>query len=176
MNNPHHCASDSKEYDGTPLTNSDADCSCVDETLLRPNHYVVISAKGSVTTVGSVTSDFDVVICDEFGDDITSCYKINKQGAGTLTVEPRKITITAGSARKAYDGTPLTCNEIEYDSSQLVEGHVIAKYVVAGSLTEVGRRDNIVESVLIMDQFGNDVTKNYSCDFKVGKLSVSSSR
>jgi len=53
---------------------------------------------------------------------------------------------------------------------------VIAKYVVAGSLTEVGRRDNIVESVLIMDQFGNDVTKNYSCDFKVGKLSVSSSR
>ena len=71
-----------------------------------------------------------------------------------------------------YDGTPLTCSEYVIESGELAEGHTISLITMSGSQTEIGRSENIITYVLIVDQEQKDVTSNYSLDFKPGTLKV----
>ena len=104
---------------------------------------------------------------------MTQFYKINAD-YGVLEVTPRSIVVTAGSAEKAYDGAPLTNRSYyirsEYDTA-LAHGHRAA-VTVTGSQTNVGRCDNVVSSIVIFDENGNDVTGNYSIGYRTGTLIV----
>jgi hypothetical protein len=81
-----------------------------------------------------------------------------------------EITLKAGDAEKKYDGTELICNEIELVDGELVSGHKINFFVVTGTQTAVGRSENSIQKVLICDQSGNDVTKNYAIKYENGRL------
>ena len=59
---------------------------------------------------------------------------------GTLTVNKSIITVTTGSATKAYDGTPLTCDEYSIEG-KMAPGESI-EIKVTGSQTEVGSSPN----------------------------------
>ena len=142
-------------FDGVPLTCGE----CSHTGTLLPGHTVsVLRATGEQYLAGSSSNTFEIVILDEQGEDVTDTYKINAQ-YGTLTVQARQITVTAGSAEKIYDGAPLTCREYEL-SGELAEGHTVV-VTLRGSQTGIGRCENLVESVVIYDRDGNDVTDGY---------------
>ena len=66
-------------------------------------------------------------------------YTVTTGGAGTLTVNPAELTVTTGSASKAYDGTPLTSSEASLEG--LVNGEK-ATAVATGTITEIGTTRN----------------------------------
>ena len=94
---------------------------------------------------------------------------------GVLKINPiteNTITITANSASKTYDGTPLTDNGIAYTEGVLVKGDVLTA-VVEGSQTDAGSSVNTVTSYKVM-RGDKDVTGNYTFGESVmGTLTVS---
>ena len=90
------------------------------------------------------------------------------KGSGCLHSErPRRKDAT-----KTYDGTPLTCSEYTIVEGALLNGHTIVNYEITGSQTEIGRSDHIISKIQIQDEFGNDVTANYSIVLLPGRLTV----
>lgn len=170
-----------KVYDGTPVTLTEGEVLLVDAdtpdgNLPEDRYYVVVPSDGSAS-VGSGTLSFDVRIMrrDSNGDvDVTEFYYIRKVYAH-YTISPREITLKAADARKVYDGTPLTANAIEIAGGSLAEGDYIAEYTVDGSITRVGRADNVITSVVIRNADGEDVTHNYAIKTLVGSLRVTNS-
>ena len=60
--------------------------------------------------------------------------------SGSLTVTPRKIVLTSGSAQKEYDGNPLICGNVTVNGTFAPnEG---AEWNVTGSRTNVGSSEN----------------------------------
>ena len=160
-----------KEYDGTVLEGDVSGVTLIGDNL--PLGYTWQATTNTVKTknVGSCQNTFKIILFNENGEDVTDMYKITRR-YGTLEITPRSITVTAGSATASYTGEPLVCNDIFITSGELVEGEYIFDYVVEGSQTDRGRSDNIVKSITIYDQKGNDVTSNYSIIFQKGTLKV----
>ncbi len=107
------------------------------------------------------------------GTEVTANYSIRTED-GTVTIAPRPITVTAGSADKVYDGTPLVCATYNVTSDiRLVEGHTLTAKTV-GSRTDVGSSPNEIdeESVTIFSADGRDVRKNYDVTCEAGTLVV----
>ena len=101
-------ASASKTYDGKALTNA-----AVTASGLPEGFTVEATATGSQTDAGSsdnVVND-GYVIKNADGVDKTANFTNVTKVKGTLTVNPKAVTITTGSASKAYDGTALTKDE-----------------------------------------------------------------
>lgn len=160
--------STSQVYDGGALTTKLVDCSLVG--TIEDGYLPILTATGTRTNVGTSASSFGVVIM--MGEeDCTDHYWI-VNGFGTLTVTPRPITIAAGSDVKSYDGTPLVCNDIEYDPLDLADGHYISEFVVEGSQKNIGKSANVVKSVVIVNAAGDDVTSNYQRTIVDGELKV----
>ncbi len=163
-----------KEYDRTALTPSDFD---ILYGTLDEGHYIVleeIEFLGSQTEIGSSESGIvngTIKIVDENGNDVTYDYTY-ALFPGTLTVTKRNITITAGSATKHYDAMPLTCEEYSHDG-KLLDGHNLYAET-SGSQVEIGSSSNVIipESVLLYDDYGNDVSNLYNCTFVDGTLTV----
>lgn len=84
----------------------------------------------------------------------------------TLTVNPRSVTITSGSASKTYDGTALTKPEVTVTGDGFVDGEATA--IATGSQTEVGSSDNTIE-IIKKDGFDEN---NYAIELKEGTLTV----
>ena len=96
----------------------------------------------------------------------------------TPSVPPTKIEInvTPESARKEYDGTPLEpIQKVNISKNNLFPGHY-AEVVVGGSQTEVGKGTSYVESFIIYDSEGKNVTNQYVINFYTGILHVYKSR
>lgn len=55
---------------------------------------------------------------------------------GKLTINPRTVTLTSGSASKQYDGTPLTKDEVKVTGDGFADGEG-ATYDVTGAITNV---------------------------------------
>ena len=91
---------------------------------------------------------------------------------GTLTITPKPLTITADSASKEYDGTPLTKNS--YTKTELAEGDTIESVTITGEITEVGSKDNVASGAVIKAG-DEDVTGNYAIKYEKGKLTITQS-
>ena len=108
---------------------------------------------------------------DLLGNDVSDLYYLIRT-YGDANIQPLDISIKAGDATKAYDGTPLTSSEYELIGGALLDGHRIETCMFRGSQTEIGRSDNIITSVLIVDANGENVTSNYAIELLVGRLKV----
>ena len=155
-----------RNYDGTPLTNSNYNKEAVE---LIEGHSIEVTTIASITEVGKTNNTLVVVIKDEQGNDVTNNYEVNKI-EGKLEVLARPITITSESDNKYYDGTPLTNSNFKYNTDELVEGHSIEVTTIA-SITEVGKTNNTI-LVIIKDEQGKDVTINYDINNLEGELEV----
>ena len=122
--------SDEKEYDGTPLTNSNY----VIEGTPVSNHFIIVNVFGSQTEIGSSNNDFSYQILDENGVDVSYGYDVTTK-PGILQVHKIKVYIITSSAQKIYDGEPLTCHE--YTVENLPEQYKEDLDVI-GTITEVG--------------------------------------
>src|SRR5665648_274773 len=104
---------------------------------------------------------------------VTNPNYIDKTGSGTVEITERAITITAGSASKTYNGTPLTNNGWALTGGTLASGDTISVVTVTGSQTPVGSSPNVPSAAVIMDG-ENDVTSNYDITYVNGTLTVTS--
>lgn len=138
--------------------------------VLAPDHTFVIEST-VVADAGILPNSFSVKILDENKNDVTDIYYIRKT-YGTLIIQPREITIKAGDAEKKYDGTPLTCHKFSLESGTLVEGHFLAMPSFVGVQTQIGRSDNIVSDVSVLNSYGVDVTHNYIIKYTIGNLTI----
>ena len=144
----------SKEYDGTPLTNSTV---TVTGDGFVDGEGASYTFTGSQTNNGSSKNTFDYTLNDNTK---AKNYKITKQyGDLTVTAVATQIVITADSDYKVYDGQPLTNGNYTY-TGKLAEGDVLTA-VVEGSQTDTGSNDNVVKSYKVTRD-GVDVTNNYT--------------
>lgn len=157
-------------YDGTPLNGQVNDCSFTSGYIDTREYSISIVPGASLTNVGKISNSFSVQIKKD-GVNVTDHFKIVKN-YGYLTLKARSIEITAASDEKKYDGRPLKKNAIDYDALDLAEGDRIRSYEVEGTITNPGEVANIIKSVLIVNQNGEDVTKNYSIKLIEGILKV----
>lgn len=156
-------ASDSKKYDGTPLTK---DSYVLTGNLAEGDELTVIT-EGSVTDAGSAVNKVKSYVIMNGETDVTKSYSNITIGDGLLTVIPRKVTLTSGSASKEYDGTALTKNTVTVSEDGFATGEG-ASYRVTGTQTDAGTTDNTFSYTL------NEGTKagNYSITMVEGKLEV----
>ena len=165
-------------YDGSTIMNDDDDCRLVAGEFEYGDHHVVIRANNStLTEAGSVKSKFTITVYDGNGVIVTDRYKINTDNVGRLVIKPIELTITAGSAEHKYDPSNpnyvLQCKEIFYDESVLLPGHYISSYSLKGSVSRpLEQCENVVSGIVIFDENGNDVTKNYALNCIPGKLII----
>lgn len=85
-------------------------------------------------------------------------------------LKPQRITIESISASKVYDGTPLTATGLEIVEGSLLPGHRLS-VVDSVAFTNVGIRDNTLR-VKILDENGNDVSKEYLIGYEYGTLEI----
>ncbi len=165
-----------KEYDGTPLQNTE------DYTVagdLVPGHTVEVEFISSITEVGSVDNAFYVDIIGEV-DGVETSFKDDYAVTpifGKLTVFPKPLTVTSATQSKEYDGTPLIAPVSSAKSTNnpalapLAAGDEI--FVdVTGSQTEVGESDNTISSIVVKNQSDKVVTYNYDLTVTPGRLTV----
>ena len=154
-------ASDSKTYDGTPLTKPDV---TVTGDGFVAGEVSEVKATGSVTAVaeGKVTNTITFTRGEKFKD---SNYAITKT-EGTLTITPATLTITTKSASKTYDGSDLTAKG--YSIAGLVNGETV-NFSLTGRQKEVGSSDN----TYVIDWDKSTAKQgNYTIVNKLGKLTV----
>lgn len=91
---------------------------------------------------------------------------------GALTADNQtKLTLTVASAKKIYDGTPLTLPTAYISSGSLRPGHKLDA-TFPDSQTNIGETDNRIETYTIYDENGFDVTSEYQVTIEDGKLTV----
>lgn len=158
-------ASDSKEYDATPLVNAN-----FTSENLAEGHTFVVTKSAQRTVVGTVKNEIDSFrIQTAGGEDVTDNYAVEIT-AGTLEITPKQILVTTESAEKAYDGKPLV--NVQFSTSPSpVTGHTVAVSWAVSQITEVGSIPNEFE-VWVRDEEGNSVTENYSIGYSYGDLVV----
>ncbi len=158
-----------KIYDGTALKSEGWELTSGE---LAPGDKIEVAGCTEIYGVGSMRNSLTFVIRDALGKDVTSRYEIN-QTMGSLTLKPRKISISTGSAQKKYDGTALYSDQWKLISGSLCAGHTLT--VTGVRRTEVGTSENVLISYAIYyDVNGSrtDVTDCYQITFSYGKITV----
>ena len=128
-------------------------------TSLSVDESIKIIPTGSQTDVGTSINTYTI----DWGTADRSNYEVSED-LGTLTVTPASVTVTTGSAEKAYDGTPLTNSEASL--SGLVNGETAA-VTATGSITEVGSADNTYSI-----SWDSADSSNYTVSESLGTLRV----
>ena len=165
----------SKIYDGTPLKAGQFTVNA-NRYPLPKGHTLTLEAAGEVTfgTVPHTYVQGSARVTDETGRDVTKNYNVTVTD-GTLTVNPRPITVTTQSASKVYDGEPLYGPEWTYSGSTLLEGHGLGVTLTGVSITDAGSVTNTAERHLTRlydTQTGEDVSVYYDVSYSEGTLTV----
>ena len=146
--------SESKAFDGTPLTKPDV---TVGGDGFVDGEVSDLKATGSITKAGSVVNTIEYTENSGFKADN---YTITKdEGTLTITKNDDEIIVNARNASKMYDGMPLT--EAGADVTGLPEGFTAA-VKTSGSITNAGTADNVIDSVVISNEDGEEVTGQFS--------------
>lgn len=161
-----------KKYDGTPLVPVDYDIG--GKLLVEGHKFSQVILGGERTEPGS--NDSNVVsytILDEVtGEDVGHCYFV-KTIEGDVHVWDREITYQTGSAKKAYDGTPLQYTEVLDTIGELREGDWldVDREADFATRTQVGKTLNTF-SIRIRNSEGILVTDHYKITLSAGWLIV----
>ena len=163
-------ASDSKKYDGTPLTNNGFSCT---EGVLVPGDVLTAVVEGSATNVGdegkNVVKSYKVM---RGGADVTGNYTFTNSVDGKLTILPRTVTLTSETASKEYDGAPLTRPDVSVTGDGFVSGEVTG-ITATGSVTYVS--DGTVENTITYTTGAAFREENYDITEIPGQLSITQS-
>lgn len=159
-----------KIYDGTDLRCAKWE---ITDGKLPDDAQLTMTDSAVLNRVGTVYNAMQFRITDASSRDITYRYSIDYH-YGSLTVQPRAITLKTGSAKKGFDGSPLQCNEFEVISGSLCGSDTIE--LICTTLTEPGYCDNSVISCTIYHVGENglktDVTACYRITYEYGSLQI----
>ena len=92
----------------------------------------------------------------------------------TAAISKKPITIKAADGSKIYDALPLTAGTAELTGeSGLADTHTFTVSMTEDStITNVGTKENIINSIIIKDGENTDVTANYEITAQKGTLTV----
>ena len=154
-------------YDGKAHNNNEV---TVTSGKLFEGDQLVATATGSVTNV-SDTAEGNNTVADGYkimhgNEDVTDNYNITAV-AGTLTINPKALTITAADDEFTYDGAAHSCDK--YSVEGLVDGESVTA-VISGSITfpDESPVDNKIESY----QFVTGKAGNYNVTTVDGELTM----
>ena len=165
-------ASKSRVYNGQKLLD---DQTTHTGTLAEGDRLVVeFPADAGLTDVGTKRNEYKSYKVERISDgaNVTANYTFGEPVIGTLTVTPVAIELTANSAAKAYDGTPLTDRGYTISSGSFVGEEGLAGVTVEGSQTAVGSSANTITGHKLKS---NTLAKNYTITYKPGTLTVTQS-
>ena len=164
-------ASGSREYNGKKLLDNQTTHT---GTLAAGDRLVVeFPADAGLTDVGTKRNEYKSYRVERSdGADVTANYTFGEPVIGTLTVTPVAIELTANSAAKAYDGTPLTDSGYTISNGSFVGEEGLAGVTVEGSQTAVGSSANTITGHKLKS---NTLAKNYTITYKPGTLTVTQS-
>lgn len=117
------------------------------------------NGENKITDVKIMLGDKDVT--DQFESDVIS--RIN----GTLTINPRNVTLTSESGTKKFDGKPLTKPEVKVAGDGFVEGEV-SGVKATGTITKAGDVINTIE----FNKESGFKDENYNITKSEGTLTV----
>ncbi len=157
--------SDEKVYDGAPLTNN----GFTHAGALVEGDELTAVVEGSQTDVGSSNNVVKSYRVMRGETDVTNNYTFGESIIGTLMVTPVAIELTAASASKAYDGTPLTNSDYTISKGAFVGEEGLAAVTIAGSQTLVGTSANTITGHTLKD---NTLAQNYTITYQPGELKV----
>ena len=144
-------------YNGLPLTYHE----CATLLTLVDGHFAVPEFTGTITDVGSAENTFTVQIFDG-REDVSGNYDISYE-YGTLSVNPRNITIRSLGARREYDATPLTNELFEDVYNDQISFHTI-KVVERTEIINVGTAKNVIKVQIFEGDV--DKTSNYNITYE----------
>ena len=160
-------ASDSKTYDGTPLTNNGFTFT---EGVLVKGDVLTAVVEGSATNVGdegkNVVKSYKVMRGDV---DVTGNYTFTDSVDGKLTINKRTVTLKSEGGSKEYDGTPLTKPVVTVGGDGFVTGEV-TDVKATGSVTFV--HEGEVTNAITYTEGANYKESNYTITKDEGKLSI----
>ena len=164
-------ASRSREYNGKKLLDYQTTHT---GTLAEGDRLVVeFPADAGLTDVGTKRNEYKSYRVERSdGADVTANYTFGEPVIGTLTVTPVAIELTANSAAKAYDGTPLTDRGYTISNGSFVGEEGLAGVTVEGSQTAVGSSANTITGHKLKS---NTLAKNYTITYADGTLTVTQS-
>ena len=90
----------------------------------------------------------------------------------SFTLNPVDLEITAESATKTYDGTPLTASDFTITGGALLPGHSIESITINGTQTDAGDSLNVASWATITDGDYNVVSGCYNITYIAGNLHV----
>ncbi len=160
--------SDTKAYDGTPLTKSGH--MLAEDTSLVFGEQLYGSYTGSITNVGTAENAFTVREIMNNGRNVTENYDITL-AFGSLEVTPRPVTITTETDAKEYDGEKFSATNSTADN--LVLGHSL-KMIDFTEITYVSENmpNNNVAVYEIINSAEEDVSENYTISYNYGTLTI----
>ena len=162
-----------KEYDGNPLSYSDAPYDYTGN--LQPTHTLAVEWVGEQTEVGKSKNEAVCLVTDEENNDVTHNYMFTVVDS-TLEVTKATIIVATAGATKEYDGTPLVKNE-ETDAWVVNDDRLVGNDRVEITITgseEVNANANGYNntcSAQVIDENG-DVSSNYKIEYQLGKLVI----
>ncbi|GEM_PF-5860092 len=159
-----------KIYDGTG--NNDCTVSVTGGLGLVSGHTLYVKTFPNVSDVGTYENTVTVGIKDADGKDVTDNYAISYV-YGTLTITPRPLSLTTGSAQFIYNGTQQYTEKITVnEESALINGDRISVTAHTGvTYCSEGIVDNVL-TFCIMHGKKKDVTSNYDISVTYGTLQV----
>lgn len=163
-----------QEYNGEPVSFQPDDEYWIEELS---EHFTEADVHFDYTAVPSLTEAGELsheqlllgLTVTLNGEDVTSACEVVFTGG--LEVTRRMITLKASSAKKEYDGKPLTSSVVYITNGSLVTGHELIA-TTSGSITSEGSEVNAIANYKIVDANGNDVTANYLVKTQGGTLTV----
>ena len=161
-------ASSAATYNGEALSDSKW---YLTEGELKSGHSLSVSVTGSQKTVGISENYVTAKVFNAQGVDVSADYNIEYL-PGILNVKARDICIIAESAEKFLDDEPLTCDGYYLESDIALLPDDTLEVTVEGSMSETGIAPNKVTSVVITNEKGVDVSRNYHITTKDGTLMV----
>lgn len=158
-----------KVYDATPLENDEYE---IISGSLVGNHQIEYESLSTITDAMKVENTFSIRIVDAAGVEQTNNYDIRYIN-GTLEITKRPIKISTASKTKYYDGLPLSLPEYTVaDTTPVVEGHTYTIVMSNSTITYAGEIKNDIDSFIVLDADGNDVSHNYHINDSYGTLEV----
>ena len=153
-------------YDGTEHTVTGYDVTEISNELYTANDFTF---SGKAEAAGTDAATYPMGLkTSQFKNKNANFKNVTFEVVdGSLTINPRNVTLTSATDSKVYDKTPLTNDTITVGGDKFVKGEG-ATYAVTGSQTEVGTSDNTFSYKL------KDGTKagNYNISKAEGKLTV----
>ena len=138
-----------------------------ESATLSTGDKVTAVVKGQVKDVDDTKAGNNEIV--EWSVEHRDFYNNVTPANGTLTITPRKVTLTSASDSKPYDGTPLTNPEVAVTGDGFVAGEV-SDIKATGSVTYVSQGE--VDNLITFTKKEGFKDSNYEIEERIGKLSI----